>query len=74
MDPIFSCRGIRAAALVLLTLTASIAGAACGKDGGDSSTGPTPSEPGPSDPGSDDPGSDDPAPAQCRCKGNFRPG
>lgn len=62
MDTIFSRRGIRAAALVLLTLTASIAGAACGKDGGDSSTGPTPSEPGPSDPGSDDPGSDDPTP------------
>jgi Domain of unknown function (DUF4394) len=52
----FSRRGIRAVALVFLTLTATLAGAGCGKDGGSDLTNPTPSDPGPSDPGPSDPG------------------
>jgi hypothetical protein len=50
MDHVFSRRGIRAAA-AFLTLTATLAVAACGKDGGGGLTDPNPSDPGPSDPG-----------------------
>ncbi len=46
-------RRIRAAALVLLALAAGVSGAGCGKDGGNSPTGP--GEPGPTGPGSDEP-------------------
>jgi hypothetical protein len=49
----FSARGIRAAAMAFLILTAILAG--CGKDGGDL-TSPPPSDPGPTDPGPTDPG------------------
>jgi hypothetical protein len=56
MNNSFSRRGIRAVALVFLTLTATLAGAGCGKDGGSDLTGPPPSDPGPSDPGPSDPG------------------
>jgi hypothetical protein len=55
-----SRRGIRAVALGFLTLTAILAGAGCGGDGGSGLTDPPPSDPGPSDPGPDDP---PPAPA-----------
>jgi hypothetical protein len=58
----FSRRGIRAVALVFLTLTATLAGAGCGKDGGSDLTSPPPSDPGPSDPGPSDPGPSDPGP------------
>jgi Domain of unknown function (DUF4394) len=56
MNNSFSRRGIRAVALVFLTLTATLAGAGCGKDGGSDLTSPPPSDPGPSDPGPSDPG------------------
>jgi len=51
----FLGRGIRAMALALLTLSATLAGAGCGKDGGSDLTSPAPSDPGPSDPGPSDP-------------------
>jgi hypothetical protein len=56
MNNSFSRRGIRAVALVFLTLTATLAGAGCGKDSGGDLTSPPPSDPGPSDPGPSDPG------------------
>jgi hypothetical protein len=57
-----SRRGIRAVALVFLTLTATIAGTGCGKNGGSAPTDPTPSDPGPSDPAPSDPSPQGPAP------------
>ena len=62
MDHVFSRRGIRAAALAFLTLTATLAVAACGKDGGGGLTDPNPSDPGPSDPGPGGPAPEGPAP------------
>jgi hypothetical protein len=53
-DP-FTRRAIRAAALVLLTLSATLAGTGCGKDGGDIPTDPIPTVPEPTDPGPEDP-------------------
>lgn len=60
-------RGIRAAALAFLTLTATLAALGCGKDGGGltdpGSSDPVPSDPVPSDPTPSDPGPSDPEPA-----------